>query len=63
MLLCLMVLFKGPPVNVAMAIEVTSIDHISEANMVWIEKNQLLIFYNNLQLMLRLFFFSIFILF
>lgn len=24
----------GPPVNVAMAIEVASIDHISEANMV-----------------------------
>lgn len=27
----------GPPVNVAMAIEVASIDHISEANMVSIQ--------------------------
>lgn len=33
-----MFLFKGPPVNVAMAVEVASIDHISEANMVRIEK-------------------------
>lgn len=27
-------LFTGPPVNVALAIEVASIDHISEVNMV-----------------------------
>ena len=31
---CLTALSAGPPVNVAMAIEVASIDHISEANMV-----------------------------
>ena len=31
---CLTPLSAGPPVNVAMAIEVASIDHISEANMV-----------------------------
>lgn len=32
---CFLICFSsGPPVNVAMAIEVASIDHISEANMV-----------------------------
>lgn len=30
----LLLYYLGPPVNVAMAIEVASIDHISEANMV-----------------------------
>lgn len=32
-------LFTGPPVNVSMAIEVASIDHISEANMVMFENH------------------------
>lgn len=31
--------FSGPPVNVALAIEVASIDHISEVNMVCYELN------------------------
>lgn len=32
-------LFSGPPVNVALAIEVASIDHISEVNMVRYQLN------------------------